>query len=81
MQVIPRGAWVDAQNPHHFHYTLEASLWMLYWEVLTHLYTIQRLKRAQGLPPRVEIPRVGYLTLPEYTGEEAEAAPEFVLLR
>ena len=42
---------------------------MLYYEVLTHLYTIQRLKRAQGLPFRVVLPRVGYLTLPEYTGE------------
>ena len=48
---------------------------MLYYEVLTHLYTIQRLKRAQGLPTRVVIPRVGYLTLPEYTGEAASPGP------
>lgn len=81
MQVISRGAWVDPRQPNHFHYTLEASLWMLYWEVLTHLYTVQRLKRAQGLSPRVDIPRVGYLTLSEYIGETTEAAPGFVLLR
>ena len=74
-------AWIDEQDPTRFHYTLEASLWMLYWEVLAHLYTIQRLKRAQGLPTRVTIPRVGYLTLPEYTGETANPAPPHVPLR
>jgi hypothetical protein len=78
IQVLPRGAWVDAHDPTLIHYTLEASLWMLYWEVLTHLFTIQRLKHVQGLPTRVTIPRVGYLTLPEYTGETVHAAPAFV---
>jgi hypothetical protein len=81
MQIIPRGAWVEAQNPTRFHYTLEASLWMVYWEILAHLYTIQRLKRAQGLATCVTIPRVGYLTLPEYTGETDHPAPAFVPLR
>lgn len=80
MQVIPRGVWLETHDPTRIRYTLEASLWMLYWEVLTHLFTIQRLKRAQGLPPRVAIPRVGYLTLPEYTGEADHAAPPFVPL-
>ncbi len=81
MQVIPRGVWLDAQDPTQIHYTLEASLWMLYWEVLTHLLTIQRLKRVQGLPTQVSLPRVGYLTLPEYTGDSALPAPAFVPLR
>ena len=81
MQVIPRGVWIEDDDPHHIHYTLEASLWMLYWEVLTHGYTIQRLKRAQNLPIRVTLPRVGYLTLPEYTGETETPGPEFVPLR
>jgi hypothetical protein len=81
IQVLPRGAWVDAHDPQFMHYTLEASLWMLYYEVFTHLYTIQRLKRAQGLSTRVVLPRVGYLTLPEYTGEAASPGPSFVPLR
>jgi hypothetical protein len=81
IQVLPRGAWVDEHDPQFIYYTLEGSLWMLYYEVLTHLYTIQRLKRAQGLPTRVVIPRVGYLTLPEFTGEVAYPGPSFVPLR
>ena len=81
IQVLPRGAWVDAQDPQWMHFTLEGSLWMLYYEVLTHLYTIQRLKRAQDLPTRVVLPRVGYLTLPEYTGEATVPGASFVPLR
>ncbi len=81
IQVLPRGAWIDAQEPQFISYTLEASLWMLYYEVLTHLCTIQRLKRAQGLSTCVTIPRVGYLTLPEYTGEAASPGASFVPLR
>lgn len=81
MQVIPRGVWIDEQDPNRIHYTLEASFWMLYWEVLVHLFTIQRLKRAQNLPTKVTIPLVGYLTLPEYTGETVEPAPAQVRLQ
>ncbi len=80
IQVLPRGASVEPGDPSRIRYTLEASLWMLYWEVLAHLFTIQRLKRAQCLPTRVTIPRVGYLTLPEYVGEAEQAAPGFVPL-
>jgi hypothetical protein len=54
---------------------------MLCYEVLTHLYTIQRLKRAQGLEPGCVLPRVGYLALPEYTGETTSAGARFVPLR
>ena len=75
IQVIPRGVWIDEQDSNRIHYTLEASLWMIYWEVLVHLYTIQRLKRAQGLPTKVTIPLEGYLYLPEYTGETEHPAP------
>ena len=32
----------------------------IYFEETTHLYNIQRLKRAQGLATAVEVPRVGY---------------------
>ena len=40
--------------------TLEASMRHIYFEEITHLYNIQRLKRAQGLPGVVDLPRVGY---------------------
>ena len=40
--------------------TLEATIRHLYFEETTHLYNIQRLKRAQGLPAVVDLPRVGY---------------------
>lgn len=40
--------------------TLEATIRHLYFEETTHLYNIQRLKRAQGLPSVVDIPKVGY---------------------
>jgi len=81
IQLLPRGTWADTQEPSLIHYTLEASLWMVYWEILTHLYTIQRFKQVQNVPIRVTLPRVGYLTLPEYSGETDHAAPGFVPLR
>lgn len=43
--------------------TLEATLRHVYFEETTHLYNIQRLKRAQGLPTCVAVPRVGYWIL------------------
>jgi hypothetical protein len=81
IQILPRGAWLDTQDPSLIHYTLEASLWMVYWEILTHLYTIQRFKQMQNVPTRVTLPRVGYLTLPEYNGATDHAAPGFVPLQ
>jgi len=43
--------------------TIEATLRHIFFEESTHLYNIQRLKRAQGLPSIVEVPRVGYWVL------------------
>ena len=40
--------------------TLEASMRHIYFEETTHLYNIQRLKRAQGLQANVDLPKVGY---------------------
>ncbi len=40
--------------------TLEATIRHLYFEEITHLYNIQRIKRAQGLTPVIDLPRVGY---------------------
>ncbi len=42
---------------------LEATMRHMYFEEITHLYNIQRLKRAQGLRAIVDLPRVGYWTL------------------
>jgi len=44
--------------------TLEATFRHRYFEYITHLYNIQRLKRAQGLAAYVKIPMEGYLALP-----------------
>jgi hypothetical protein len=52
--------------------TLEATFRHLYFEELTHLYNIQRLKRAQGLPTVVDIPRVGYWILEEWDRSKAQ---------
>ncbi|MEM7091445.1 MAG: hypothetical protein AAF567_00475 [Actinomycetota bacterium] len=66
---LPRGVEPDPDAPEKLRYTLEASLWMVFYEILTHIRTIQRLKRHQGLALAQELPRVGYLRLPEYWGD------------
>ena len=50
--------------------TLEATIRHVYFEETTHLYNIQRLKRAQGLPTVVDVPRVGYWVLPDWDRSE-----------
>ena len=40
--------------------TLEASMRHIYFEEITHLYNIQRLKRAQSLTAAADLPKVGY---------------------
>lgn len=52
--------------------SLEASFRHVYFEVLTHLYNIQRMKRAQHLPAAVELPRVGYWTLEGWDRSEPD---------
>ncbi len=51
--------------------SLEATLRHMYFEDVTHLYNIQRLKRAQGLPTVVDVPRVGYWVLEGWDRSEA----------
>ena len=72
---LPRGAGPDPDRPGHLRYTLEASLWMVFYEMLTHIRTIQRLKIHQGLEPAQSLPRVGYLRLPHYWGDTNENGP------
>jgi hypothetical protein len=75
IQTLPRGAELVDEPPAHIRYTLEGSLWMVFYELLTHIRSIQRLKIAQGLPVAVDLPRVGYLRLPEYWGDTNANGP------
>ena len=43
----------------------------MYFEEVTHLYNIQRLKRAQGLQAVVEVPKAGYWVLEGWDTSEA----------
>ena len=52
--------------------SLEGTGRHLYFEALTHLYNIQRLKRAQGLSVCVNLPRIGYYVLPGWDNDLQE---------
>lgn len=51
--------------------TLEGTFRHMYFELITHLFNVQRLKRAQGLEASVELPSVGYWTLDGWDISEA----------
>ena len=72
---LPRGAAADPDRPGFIRYDLEGSLWMVFYEQLAHIRTIQRLKQFQAIPLAVELPRVGYLRLPEYWGDTDANGP------
>ena len=72
---LARGARLVDEPPGHIHYDLEGSLWMVFYELLSHIRTIQRLKLIQGLEPTVELPRVGYLRLPSIGATPTPTAP------
>ncbi|MFQ5914493.1 MAG: hypothetical protein ACE5JS_15065 [Nitrospinota bacterium] len=61
-------------EPDRFWINLVGMVRQLYFECLLHLHTIQRLKRAQGLAAVVQIPREGYLLLPEFSGDPEMSA-------
>ncbi len=50
---------------------LEATMRHIYFEEITHLFNIQRLKRAQSLPTPADLPRVGYWALEGWDVSEA----------
>ena len=54
---------ISADEPGKELMTLEATIRHVYFEQTTHLYNIQRLKRAQGLQSVVNVPKVGYWIL------------------
>ena len=66
----PRGVRLDSNDPSKVHLSLEATFRHRYFEYTTHLYNIQRLKRAQGLAAKVEIPFEGYWALPDWDRSE-----------
>lgn len=49
----------------------DAMVRHIYFEETTHLFNIQRLKRAQGLPTVSEVPRVGYWAVEGWDISEA----------
>jgi len=59
----PTGAWLDPADPDLFHFDLEYTFRHILWEAYAHLKTIQMHKRAEGLPPRSEIPDEGYVRI------------------
>ena len=69
-QVHPRGVRQDPADSSQVFLSLEATFRHRYFEHTTHLYNIQRLKRAQGLSTVVEIPYVGYWALPGWDRSE-----------
>ncbi len=66
----PVGMRRDPENPELIRLTLETTLRHLYYEYVTHLYNIQRLKRAQGLTAAAQVPSEGYWVLPEWDRSE-----------
>ena len=51
--------------------TMEGTFRHMYYELITHLFNIQRLKRAQGLEAAVDLPKVGYYMLDGWDISEA----------
>ena len=59
----------DADDPTMWHLSAGYIFQHMIWETLVHLNTIQRLKKAQGLKPVVDVPKIGYLKDPWFSGE------------
>ena len=66
----PGTVYPDTNNPARWCLTLEGTCWHLYYELVTHLYNIQRIKRAQGLPIKSDLHQEGYWTLTHWDRSE-----------
>ena len=64
------GVRQDPGDTEHMYITLEATFHHRWFEYTTHLYNMQRLKKAQGLAATVDIPREGYWAMPEWDRNE-----------
>ena len=60
----------DPRRPGQLRITLEGNFRLSEAEMVTHLYNVHRLKRAQGLQARVTLPRVGFWLLPTWDTSE-----------
>ncbi|MBI3743604.1 MAG: hypothetical protein HY261_04880 [Chloroflexi bacterium] len=61
---------IEREQPGMLRITLETTLRHMYFELVTHLYNIVRLKHAQGLGTTIAIPREGYWLLPDWDRSE-----------
>ena len=69
-QLFPRGLRENPNDSSKIFASLENTIRHRYFEHTTHLYNIQRLKRAQGLETVVDLPEVGYFTMPDWDRSE-----------
>ena len=69
-EMFSGGVRVDGADSSKAYITLEATMSHRYYEYLAHLYNMQRLKKAQGLEPVVEVPFEGYWAQPSWDRSE-----------
>ena len=70
LEAHPDGVREDPDDPPWGYIDLVATFRHRYFEYMTHLYNIQRLKKAQGLEVAVDVPEVGYHALPGWDRSE-----------
>ena len=70
LEAHPDGVREDPSDPPWGYIDLVATFRHRYYEYMTHLYNIQRLKKAQGLEVAVDVPEVGYHALPGWDRSE-----------
>ncbi len=73
LQAHPSGVRAT-DTPNRMEMLLEGTMRHIYFEEITHLFNIQRIKRAQGLAAVSELPEVGYWTLDGWDVSEAPPA-------
>ncbi len=67
----PSGIGPSSEDPSQYTMALESTIRHIYYEEITHLFNIQRLKRAQGLNTVSDLPKVGYWTIDGWDVSEA----------
>ena len=60
----------DPKDPELIRLTLETTFRHMYYEYITHMYNIQRLKRAQGISTTAQVPSEGYWVLSDWDRSE-----------